>query len=162
MNSYTLNIYVKESGEAKSAPVSPTSAGETSEKSRETGFLESAKKIMKVAHVGYALNVAKQLVVAEQNRVAIRTGHQLLQEKINYTYGQASKAIALGAATVGALASGNAPLAAVTLATGLISHAVNYSLQSENLRIQKTVEDIGIAEANIRAGAGANRRSRAE
>ena len=159
---YTLNIYVNGDGGGGKHTVSPTSAGESSPENKETGFFDSAKKILKLAPVGFAINTVKQVAVAEMNRVSLRTGHQLLQEKINFKYGIATRALTIGAATVGLAASGNLPMAAFTLASGLISTAMNYAIQNDNLRIQKTVEDVGIAQANIRAGAGGGRHGKAE
>ena len=158
-NSYVININVKgDSGKKARAPVSATSQGEPHEsRDSSASFFASAKKILHLAPVGYAIKTAESIVVAEMNRVGLRTGNHLLQEKINFTYNLGKKAALTGIATVGALATGNIPLALFTASTSLISTALSFAQESRTLSLQKSVEDVGRAEADIRAGAKGGR-----
>lgn len=136
--------------------VARTTSGEEVEDTALTKLVKGYNAIRKMAPVGYALKFAKQFVSAEVNRVELRTGNALLQEKVSYVYSTAGRILTIGGAIMGGLATGNYLVAAGGLVSA-ISWGVDIAQEQTNINLARRVENIGIGMANIRAGAGGNR-----
>lgn len=135
--------------------VASTMSGESAE-GKKADSPSALEAISSLAPFGYALKFATKQINAEINRVELRTGNAILQEKISYTYSTAGRIIAIGAAVVGGLATGNYLAAGAGLMSAL-SWGVDMQNQRINIDLSRRIQGIGIGMANIRAGAGGNR-----
>lgn len=136
--------------------VARTTTGEGVEETSAAKLVKAVSAIKKIAPVGYALKFANQQISAEINRVELRTGNAILQEKISYAYSTTGRLIALGAAVIGGIATGNYLAAGAGIVSAL-SWGVDIQNQRTNIDLSRRVQSIGIGMANIRAGAGGNR-----
>lgn len=144
------------SSDSRRSSVARTTSGEDVEESAVGKFIGGINAVKKMAPVGYALKFANQVISSEINRVELRTGNALLQEKISYAYGTTGRVLAIGGAIIGGLATGNYLVAAGGLVSA-ISWGVDIAQEQTNINLSRRVENIGIGMANIRAGAGGNR-----
>jgi hypothetical protein len=107
-----------------------------------------------------ALKFADMLITAEINRVELRTGLTTLQQQIKWKkqtatqIGTAAVAIGMGIATQNYVA-------VVGGLISLVSMGIRYGIAEQDLLIERAVADVGIGMANIRAGTGGDRNSRA-
>ena len=136
--------------------VARTTSGEDVEETSVSRFVRGIEAIRKMAPVGYALKFANQAITAEINRVELRTGNALLQEKISYAYSTTGRVLTIGGAIIGGALTGN-PLAVAGGVMSAISWGVDIAQEQTNINLARRVENIGIGMANIRAGAGGNR-----
>lgn len=153
---YVITIK-SEVGEESSSPsrIAPSSSGGGGS-DESSSFASFGKKVSKLAPAAFALKMADLQITTHFNRVSLRTGNSLLQEKMQYKY-EATKSLAMSAIT--GFAVGGVVGAAVGVFTNVVNRVVNNEIQEENLRIASSVESIGIDQAMIRAGAYGNRRS---
>ena len=105
---------------------------------------------------GAVLAAANKGITTYINRVSLQSGNNALQERMAYTYSAAQRAICIGGALVGGIATGN-PLAVIGAAASAVSWGIDIGIQAENINLQREVESISIRQANIRAGAGGDR-----
>ena len=134
-------------------PSAPTSDGVSKKESRQIKTLAKSAPLQ-------ALKFADMLITAEINRVELRTGLTTLQQQIKWKKQTATQFATLSAAAGVAAGSAN-PVAAIAVAIGLVSIGVNYKIAEKDLLIERSVADVGTGMANIRAGAGGDRISRA-
>lgn len=121
---------------------------------------DTYKVIRNSAPVALALKYAHTAITTQINRVELRTGRAVYQERLNFAYNTALKGTAMVGATVAGLATGNY-LLALGGAVSFVDAAVNYSIARETINLERRVENIGIGMANVRAGAGGDRNNRA-
>lgn len=109
--------------------------------------------LKRLAPAAIAMQIGRTIVNGELNRVELRTGYSTLQERLNFAVTNGTRlltSVMAGAAfgPVGAIAGG----AVYMLSTGLSIW------QSQlNIDINRSIEDINIGMANVRAGAGGDR-----
>ena len=123
------------------------------------GFGLSSKQIksMGIATAKVAFNKAHTRYI---NQVGVRTGNTTYQEKLSYTYSTAKRALNIvGMLGAGAI-TGN-PMFIFAGVTSAVSWAVDLSIAQEQINLERAVENIGISQANIRAGSGGDRSGRA-
>ena len=157
---YVITIKTDSTVDAKPKTVASNSSGERVDNPKEEGgfdqFLKKAKSIKKMAITGYALKYADLAITTHINRVELRTGNSVLQEKISYNYGMTKRLVLASAAIVGGALTGN-PLAVVSGVVSIANIGIHQEIERKNLEIAQQVESIGISFANIRAGAGGGR-----
>lgn len=106
----------------------------------------------KLAPLAFAYTAAKTIVNVSSNRVALRTGHQSYQEKIQYCVSVAEQAIDIGASIAFGAITGGVGGAVIGAATAVTKQAINAMIAAQELAIKRSVEGIGIRQANVRAG----------
>ena len=126
------------------------------------------KKTATAVGVAAAYGITKRLVdkgVAHYvNTIELRTGQQLYQERMQFFTNAAQRIWSIGeAAAIGAMAGGpvGAVVGAATSALSQISQifnaALDYSFEQDRLNMARQVEQIGLTQAAIRAGAAGSR-----
>ena len=90
-------------------------------------------------------------VTTHINRVELRTGNALLQEKISFQYDMGKRVAASSAAIIAGLATGNY-IAAIGGAMSLVNIGVQQMIAQENINIARAVENVGLEQMRIRAG----------
>lgn len=120
-----------------------------------SGFPISGKKLAAMGYVA-AKRIGNRVATTYISRVGLRTGNATLQERMSYDLGVANRAIGIGTAIIGGAISGN-PLAVVAGIGSAVSWGIDIAVAQEQLNLQRAVENIGISQANIRAGAGGDR-----
>ena len=130
--------------------VAPTSNGENA-----SGFNISKKQAIGLGVVA-AKKIVHRVVTKAINQVGVRTGNTTLQEKLAYTEGCIERGLAIGTAIIGGAIAGN-PLVVLAGVGAAVSWGVDISVAQEQIRLERAVENIGISQANIRAGAGGDR-----
>ena len=145
------------SGEAQGASavsqnggVAPTSKGE-----RASGFHLSKKQKINLGIVA-AKKIGHRVATTYINQVGIRTGNTTLQEKLAYTESCIERGLAIGTTVITGAVTGNPLMVAAGIGSA-ISWGVDISVAQEQIKLQRAVENIGISQANIRAGAGGDR-----
>ena len=128
-------------GAAKSAD-----KGGTSEITGRQAF----KKVM--AAGGIAASFVNQVVTHQIQTVSLRTGAEEQQERLAFAYSIAKQVGGTLLSTAVGAAMGGGIGAVVGLVVGIAHTAISYSQKAEELRIQKTVEDVGLRYLNARAG----------
>lgn len=117
------------------------------------------KKTVAVAAYGYAKRAAMTVWDYNVSTIALRSGQERLQERQEL----AKKYITFGASLVesavgGFLLSGGNPIgAAVGIAMTTTFKVAELAIEQSKFNMQRTVDDIGLTQANIRAGAGSDR-----
>lgn len=120
---------------------------------------KQAKKAKAVAVAGYHYAKRAVMTVVDYNisTVALRTGQERLQEKLEFNKRVASFGISLvEGAVMGAVAGGGVG-ALVGVAVTTAFKVAELGIEQSKFNMQRTVDDIGLAQANIRAGAGSDR-----
>ena len=131
--------------------VAPTSTGENA-----SGFHLSKKQKINLGIVA-AKKAVHTIAVTYINQVGIRTGNTTLQEKLAYTLSCGDRVFNMGTALLTGVLSGN-PAGGVLAAAGIaFTRGVEIAVAQEQLKLERAVENIGISQANIRAGAGGDR-----
>ena len=118
------------------------------------------KTVRNCAAVSLALKYANTAITTSINRIDLRTGRTTYQQQLQWQYSTALKGLSIVGAIVGGMATQNY-LAVVGGVVSAIDMGVDYAIEQKNINIERRVENIGIGMANIRAGAGGDRHSRA-
>ena len=115
-------------------------------------FVKNHKKqVIRFAATNFALKYADLAITTHINRVELRTGNALLQEKMNYNYNIAKNVALSGAAIAYGAFSGN-PLAVIGGVMSIANIGIQQAIAQENINISRAVESIGLEQARIRAG----------
>ncbi len=120
-------------------------------------FAKNMQKCLNAAPAAYALKYLDLAAVTRINRVELRTGNALLQEKISFQYDMSKRLALSGAAFLGGISTGNIALA-ISGAASIANVAIQYNIERKNIEIARTVESIGLEQAAIRAGVSGVRR----
>ena len=154
----TYSIIIKNgTGGGSSAPADPASPKQKSAK--EEG--SKAKKIISAgAMYGIAKQTAARVISHQINTVALRTGKNELQERLQFQYNVASQAFSVAQNVAIGYMTGNIPGAVVAAAVSIGSIAIDHAIKSNELRMSRQLEDIQIGLADIRAGSLGDRTGR--
>ena len=101
---------------------------------------------------GIAASFVNQVVSYRIQTVSLRTGAEEQQERLAFAYSIAKQVGGTLLSTAVGAAMGGGIGAVVGLVVGIAHTAISYSQKAEELRIQKTVEDVGLRYLNARAG----------
>ena len=121
-----------------------------SEGAAEITGRQAFKKVMAVG--GIAASFVNQVVSYRIQTVSLRTGAEEQQERLVFAYSIAKQVGGTLLSTAVGAAMGGGIGAVVGLVVGIAHTAISYSQKAEELRIQKTVEDVGLRYLNARAG----------
>ena len=159
MATYEFIIKNETDAGGSGSPTAPTSAPTTNPKnSSNPSFKPVVKKA--VAAYGIAKSFADTVATHQHNMISLRTGQEEYQQKVQFTYGHV-KAMAgfIENVAVGFML-GNGVGAVVAAATSATMLGVQYLQKAEELSISRTVENVSIDMANIRAGSMNDRQGR--
>lgn len=158
-NEYSIRILLPNGG--VTSPVtnpSGTSSSDSSEKSYWAQSAESAKAAaQKIVSVGTAVSVADNLISYEISTVSLRTGATEYEQKLQFGYTKAKQIalpILLGIGTAGV------PGAIVGGLFSLAMQGISWAQNSQTLRLNRSIENISIGMANVRAGVSGSRGER--
>lgn len=100
-----------------------------------------------------------RVVSHEVSMVELRTGSREQQEKTSFTYQIINDGVdVVESAATGLLISGGNPIGTlIGLATGLISKLVGYAQNQNRINTERAVENVGLRQNYIRAGARGSR-----
>lgn len=146
-------------GAPKSTATTPKGE-DLSPKKEDLGYSDMYKAVRNSAPVALALKYAHTAITTNINRIDLRTGRTTYQQQLQWQYSTALKGLSIVGAIVGGAATQNY-LAVVGGVVSAIDMGVDYAIEQKNINIERRVENIGIGMANIRAGAGGDRHSRA-
>ena len=127
------------------------SGGVTAERSTDTRVPSMLKRVAPAAIAG---QIAKTVIRGELHRVEVRTGFSTAQERLNFAVSKAA-----GIATpiiAGAMTAGPAG-AIIGGGLAIFNEALQYSQAKETYNLNRTIENISIGMADVRAGAGGDR-----
>ena len=149
-------------GEQGEASGKGDSAGGNKKKKKKRTFddysaYEKYKYITQLAPVGYAMKMASTVVSNEINRVELRTGNAVLQQKIEFAKSNVMRAGALALS----VASGN-PLLMVGAVVSTVDQIADIQRRQTSINLERQLESVGIGMANIRAGAYGSRGGRSD
>ena len=140
---------------------SPRSVAATP-KGDEISPMESLYKkyqtVKNCAPVAYALKYVNKIGTTHINRVALRTGRTTYQEQLQWNASTMLKTVGSAGAILGGVVTGNW-LVALAGVMSVTDTFVDYGIAAENIRLERSVENISVGMANVRAGAGGNRNS---
>lgn len=147
-------------GGGTSAPKSTATTPKGEEISPVKRGYDTYKMVRNSAPVALALKYAHTAITTNINRIDLRTGRSTYQQQQQWTYSTALKGLSIVGAIVGGIATQNY-LVALGGVVSAVDMGVDYAIEQKNINIERRVENIGIGMANIRAGAGGDRHSRA-
>lgn len=158
--SYVITIKNEASG-GGTAPSGSAKRGvaKTTQGDSASGFQLNKKQaaMMGVAAVRQIGNRVASVYI--DNHVGLAEGHTTLQAKLNYNKQVANRLINIGLPLVVGVATGN-PMAVIAAVGSAISWGVDVAVAQDRINIQRSVENVGIGMANVRAGAGGDRSGR--
>lgn len=134
--------------------VAPTTSGENA-----SGVTLTKKQSIALGLVA-AKRIGNRVATTYISQVGVRTGNVTRQEQMNYTLGVVEKSVGIGLAIIGGAVAGS-PLAVAAGVGAAISWGVDIAVAQAQLNLERSVENIGISQANIRAGAGGDRYGKA-
>lgn len=160
MPNVTYEIIIKnETGGSGSGDKSGSKAvAKTTDGKDASGFSISKKQAASMAMVAVQ-KIGNRVATTYINKVGMRTGRTSLQERMAYDLGVANRLVGIGTAVIMGAVSGN-PLAVAAGIGAAVSWGVDVAVAQDQLNAQRAVEQIGISQANIRAGAGGDRAGR--
>lgn len=129
-------------GAAKSANKNGPAPGMTSR--------QAFKEVMAVG--GVAASFVNQVVTHQIQTVSLRTGAEEQQERLSFAYSIAKQVGSTVLSTAVGAALGGGIGAIIGLVVGIEHAALSYMQKVNELRTQKTLEDIGLRYLNARAG----------
>lgn len=154
----TYSIIIKNgTGGGSSSPADPASPKQKTAK-------EEGSKAKKIISAGAMYGIAKQTAVRaithQINTVALRTGKNELQQRLQFQYNVASQTFSIAENIIIGAKIGQAPGAIVAAAVSIGSKVMDYTIKSNELRMARQLEDVQIGLADIRAGSLGDRMGR--
>lgn len=115
-----------------------------------------------VAAYGYAKKAVNALWDYNLSTINIRTGQTQQQEREQFSKNMISRAFSIGESFVaGTILGGGNPIAGlVGMGINLVATTANVALESARHDLNQSLDDIGRAQANIRASTGEQRMGR--
>lgn len=152
-NNYTITIRNNTTGTKKNAVATPTSDSNTYNQ------IEKASGVIKGATI-YATGkqLANTIITHNINTTTLRTGQVELQQRLNYAYNGAKSAFSvIESAFMGVAVTGNPLGAFLGVAVDLGWKAVEFSQKLDIYNLNKSVEQVNLENANLRAGFNGSR-----
>ena len=138
-------------GQLDTNGVAPSPSVATSEKD---STVKVPSVFRKIAPAAIAMQIGRSVIQGELSRVELRTGYSTLQERINFAMSKGQMLLGgiIGGATVGG------PVGAVVGGmTVMLGQAIEFTQNQITLDLNRSIENISIGMANVRAGAGGDR-----
>lgn len=117
---------------------------------------DKTKKVL-VAGYGYAKRLIAPIATNAINTVSLRTGNDELQRRAQLAIDSVSAAADIGETVISGFLIGGGVGAAIGATVGIATKVINYEIGRYNYRLQKTVDDVSLAEARRRAGTSGDR-----
>lgn len=151
---YVITIRTEggEGGSGSNGGVSKTKDGE------DVSGLQSIEMLQKTALLVAGRKAIKTVFTSYLTHVEIGAGNSLLSQKLAFHYGEIERMLAIGTALIGGAVTGNIP-AMVGGVAAIASRLTDIGLERQRLALSRSVEDVGIQMANIRAGSNGDRSS---
>ncbi len=150
---YVITIK-SESEEASTNGITPLPTGQTLSHNAKN---DSVRVISKVAAYNYAKQAVDMMISSSINTVNLRTGNSRQQEIYAFNYSIAKQIFGLAEGVVIGAKAGGAIGAVVGATVSVATSLVNLAIAQNQLNLAKSVEQVGINLASIRAGAGGDR-----
>ena len=153
-NTYYI-VFENKDGEEQSPVAKNKDSAGSSEYDKDIKAL--TKGVKGYATLSYAKNVTDRIVTSQLNMVSLRTGHEELQQRMQFAYGVAKKGVGIveGAIMGGSVASGAGAL--IGAVVGLADTMINVAIKSNEIGVRQDLENQTLALNRIRAGAGQDR-----
>lgn len=145
-------VFKNETSEQKKNPV----AGNTTEPTEENSS-SAGKSLVKglVAFKSFVQPFVEQVATAYTSTVALRTGAEELQEKMQFAQSVISKGVGIVESIAVGAAVGNLPGAVLGALIGITNMGISYSMKLRELKRQSQVEDVSLGAMLVRAGGAA-------
>ena len=155
-NNYTITIV----NDTVSGDKPQATASNQSDDGKQKDKTNLPKQLGGMAMLGYAKNIADRIVQSNINTVALRTGHEELQQRQQLTKNVANRAINIGASIAVGAKTGGAWGAVIGAVLSLGSSAMNIAVRQNEINIARQQENTIIFLNQIRIGAGGGRMGR--
>lgn len=148
---------------AKSKIEKPTASNKSdASPSVDTSDSDALRKgIAGYASINYAMSVVDKLATSEINTVELRTGHQELQQRMQFAYGIAKQGVGIVSGAIAGAGVGGAVGALVGAVVGVADTLIGVGIKQNQLNVQRSVENQELYFNRIRAGAGQDRTGKA-
>lgn len=161
MANYSLTVYYGGNSRSvgKQSAGAPEGRKKTSrQKSQADKNLSQAKKLLgAAAMVGYAKEALATYYNYRVNTTNIRYGSQALEDRYRMWQNNITRSVNAGIGLVAGIVTGSPVLAIGAVAGSAISAGVEYIQRSNQLQLERSVENVSIGLANIRSGVGIGR-----
>lgn len=117
---------------------------------------DKTKKIL-VAGYGYAKRLIAPIASNAVNTISLRTGNDELQNRAQLALQGVSAAVDIGETVISGFLVGGGVGAAIGATVGIATKVISYEVSKYNYNLQKTVDDVSLAEARRRAGTSGDR-----
>ncbi len=123
---------------------------------------ESPKKklILQTAAYGYAKRAVNTVVSNRINTVSLRTGNSEHQQRLQLAQRVTNDVVSIAESLIVGAAVGGLAGAVVGAALSTTFKLIEYGFELEQVELNRTVDNIGLAQAQIRAGTGGDRKGR--
>lgn len=161
MANYSLTVYY--GGNSYGSNNQSTGAPEgrkkkSAGKSQAEKNLSQAKKLLgTAAMVGYAKDALATYYNYRVNTTNIRYGSQALEDRYRMWQTNITRSVNAGLGLVMGIVTGTPVLAIGAIAGSAISAGVEYVQRSNQLQLERSVENVSIGMADIRSGVGGGR-----
>lgn len=159
MANYSLTVYY--GGNSRSGGKQSAGAPEGRKKRKKSQAeknLSQAKRLLgAAAMVGYAKEALATYYNYRVNTTNIRYGSQTLEDRYRMWQNNITRSVNAGIGLVAGIVTGNPVLAIGAVAGSAISAGVEYIQRSNQLQLERSVENVSIGLANIRSGVGGGR-----
>lgn len=145
-------VFKNETSEQKKNPVAGNATEPTEESSPSSG-----KSLVKglVAFKSFVQPFVEQVATSYTSTVALRTGADELQEKMQFAKSVISQGVGIAESIIVGAAYGNAPGAVLGALIGITNTGVSYMFKAWELKWQRQVEDVSLGAMLVRAGGAA-------
>lgn len=109
------------------------------------------------ASLNYAVSVVDRVLSAQINTVELRTGHQELQQQMQFVYGVAKQGVGIVSGAIAGGTMGGAVGAVIGAVVGVADTMINMGIKSSQINMRKEIENQELYFNRIRAGAGQDR-----
>ena len=155
-NTNAYHIYVHaDTGLSKSPVAGANNAGQMTYGEKSSASLE--KGVKSLVSFGAIKNTATSLIGHEVGMVELKTGAREYAQKQQFIFDRVNEGINAGASLVIGAATGNLPLAIISLVTSAANKLMNIMFNIDRLQTEQRLEDTAIRMQNIRAGIGGRR-----
>ena len=136
---------------------SPTATNKDSTTQEEKDAKALTSKIKGYASFSYAESVVDRVISIDLNTVELRTGHQELQQRMQYKYGVIKQGfdIARNAFAAGSIFGGAGIVLGAVV--GIADSLINVGIKQSEINMRREIENTSIYFNRIRAGAGQDR-----
>lgn len=156
-NSYTITL-INDTGSTK---MKATASNQSNDGTQDTGG-NLPKQLGGMAMLGYARNIANRVWQSNINTVALRTGHQELQQRQQVVYNVANRAINIGLSIGVGAKTGGVWGAIAGAVISIASAGIDIAIRQNEINIARGQENTAIFLNQIRIGAGGGRMGRTE